>query len=352
MPCVWPFVLKLDGGTQDCSLILIHSSRNTGLKPCTYIHPPKKQDCCTLEAADCRRNNPDKHNFYCKWALPLLEMEPDEWWKSQSMVKHAPLAEEEDEEDLLIHCFHPLPFSTFLCSPYHLLHRLKYFITSWFVCSKFCLFWYQYQRKCRLLLSQLVDLFLMTPGYFVFHFSLQLEAVGEKEPACFHNNTSWNCEDPPQIGEKKKTFFMFLWVCTSWGKVIKLLYRQGKMFMFLVSSFSLRVFYSLSFVVVLFQTPHMSAFLSVTWMITSRHSPKHLMRLTWMRTPMLDLLYSLSVPTMVMKVGHMKKMQIFVEVKSWCCEVQILPLLKSAEASLFSVSQKLLFISLYCLTPL
>lgn len=206
MPCVWPFVLKLDGGTQDCSLILIHSSRNTGLKPCAYIHPPKKQDCCTLEAADCRRNNPDKHNFYCKWALPLLEMEPDEWWKSQSMVKHAPLAEEEDEEDLLIHCFHPLPFSTFLCSPYHLLHRLKYFITSWFVCSKFCLLWYQYQRKCRLLLSQLVDLFLRTPGYFVFHFSLQLEAVGEKEPACFHNNTSWNCEDPPQIGEKKRCF--------------------------------------------------------------------------------------------------------------------------------------------------
>lgn len=29
----------------------------------------------------------------------------------------------------------------------------------------------------------------MTPGCFVFHFSLQLEAEGGKEPACFNDKT-------------------------------------------------------------------------------------------------------------------------------------------------------------------
>lgn len=57
------------------------------------------------------------------------------------------------------------------------------------------------------------------------------------------------------------------------------------------------------------------------------------MRLTWTKMQMLDFLYSPSVLTMVMKVGHVKKMQIFVEVRSWHCEMQSLPVLRSAEAS-------------------
>lgn len=55
--------------------------------------------------------------FNCKRALPLLEMESDEWWKSQSMVKHAPLAEEQDEEDRLIRCFYPLCLSLSFSAP-------------------------------------------------------------------------------------------------------------------------------------------------------------------------------------------------------------------------------------------
>lgn len=99
-------------------------------------------------------------------------------------------------------------------------------------------------------------------------------------------------------------FFMFLWAWPSWGKVIKLLlYRQRKMFRFLISPLSVCVFHSLSFVCVLLQTLHMSAFLSATWTITSRRSHRHLMRSTWTRTPMLDSPYSPSVPTTGMKVS-------------------------------------------------
>lgn len=44
----------------------------------------------------------------------------------------------------------------------------------------------------------------MTPGYFVFLFRLQLEAEVEKEPAGFHNNTSWNW------GGEKDVFYVSL----------------------------------------------------------------------------------------------------------------------------------------------
>lgn len=116
-------------------------------------------------AADWRRNNPDKHNFYCKRALPLLEMEPDEWWKSQSVVQTCTISRRGGWGGSALLLFSAsVPFFTFLCSPYHLLRRLKYFITSWFVYSKLCLFWYQYQRKWRLLLFQLADLYLWPRG--------------------------------------------------------------------------------------------------------------------------------------------------------------------------------------------
>lgn len=143
-----------------------------------------------------------------------------------------------------------------------------------------------------------------------------------------------------------------MFLCTSFEKVIKLSYRQGKNvhvhdIFFLCVGF----FYSLSFVFVLFQTLHMSAFLSVTWTITSRRSRKHLMRLTWTRTQMLDLLYSPSVPTTVMKVGRIKKCRFLWSSKAGALRYKFY-LLRSAEESLFSVPQKLLFISLYCLTQL
>lgn len=73
-----------------------------------------------------------------------------------------------------------------------------------------------------------------------------------------------------------------------------------------ISASSLCVFHSLSFVFVLLQTRRMSAFLSATWTITSRHSHRRLMRWTWMRTPMLDLPSSLSAPTTGMKVGRVE----------------------------------------------
>lgn len=182
----------------------------------------------------------------------------------------------------------------------------------------------------------------MTPGYFVFLFRLQLEAEVEKEPAGFHNNTNWNCEDAPQIGGGGKRFFLcFFERAQARERWLNGYTEREKCSWYL---FSVWVFHFLSFLFVLFQTPHMSAFLSVTWTITSRHSHKHLMKLTWTRMPMLDLLYSLSVPTTVMKVGHIKKNTDIRGVKI----IQILPLLSSAEASLFSVT----FICLYCLTPL
>lgn len=148
---------------------------------------------------------------------------------------------------------------------------------------------------------------------------------------------------------------MFLWAWPSWGKVIKLLlYRQRKMFMFLISPLSVCVFHSLSFVCVLLQTPHMSAFLSATWTITSRRSHRHLMRSTWTRTPMLDLPYSPSVPTTGMKVSLTEQNvdTCVCDFKSGHCTKHIPAMLKFiAEASLFFVTPKLLFASLFCLKP-
>ena len=68
---------------------------------------------------------------------------------------------------------------------------------------------------------------------------------------------------------------------------------------------------------------------------------------------MLDLLSSPSVPTTAMKVGRMIKIKwIFGDFKSWRCEILIQSVLRSAEASIFCVTLNVLFISLYCLTPL
>lgn len=111
---------------------------------------------------------------------------------------------------------HPLfsscvPFSTFLFSPYsiyHLLRRLKYFITSRFVYSKFCLFWYQYQRNWRLLLSQLGDLCWWPQGALFSTSVCNWRLKEEKnQPALMIKQAE--TEDAPQIGGKKMFLCFF-----------------------------------------------------------------------------------------------------------------------------------------------
>lgn len=101
---------------------------------------------------------------------------------------------------------------------------------------------------------------------------------------------------------------MFLWAWPSWGKVIKLCSTDREKCScsrYLLSLCAYFILYLLCLCYFL-QTQRMSAFLSVTWTITSRHSRRRLMRLTWTRTPMLDLPYSPSAPTTGMKVGRVE----------------------------------------------
>lgn len=131
------------------------------LKPYTSIRPPKKRECCTLEAADCCRKTPETQ------LLPQTRSPTcgDRAGRVMKESKHGGTCTISRRAGWGGSA-HPLfsssvPFFTFLFSSYsiyHPLRRLKYFITSRSVYSKLCLFWYQYQRSWRLLLSQLADL--------------------------------------------------------------------------------------------------------------------------------------------------------------------------------------------------